>query len=59
MNEAGSERSFKLEIYLGDEFTQNQFMYASGALVTIHKQDLKPLVVAEGKFLATKSERTR
>jgi hypothetical protein len=54
MNEAGSERSFKLELYLGDEFSQNQFMYASGAIVTIHKQDLNPLVAAEGKFFATK-----
>jgi hypothetical protein len=35
MNEAGSDRSLKLELYLGDEFSENEFMYSGGAIASI------------------------
>jgi hypothetical protein len=54
MNEAGSDRSFKLELFLGDEFTQGIYMYNSGARVAIHNQTHFPLIATEGKDLTTK-----
>ena len=54
MNEAGSDRSFNLQLYLGDEFSQGEFMFSSGAVVAIHNQSVQPLMAAEGKFLSTK-----
>lgn len=53
INEPGSERSFKLELFLGDEFSQGIWMQQSGAKVIVHNQTVNPLVEAEGQELAT------
>lgn len=53
INEPGSDRSFKLELFLGDEFTQGIFMQQSGARVVVHNQSITPLIEAEGKELST------
>lgn len=53
INEPGSDRSFKLELFLGDEFTQGIYMQQSGARVVVHNQSITPLIEAEGKELAT------
>ncbi|CAF0708691.1 unnamed protein product [Brachionus calyciflorus] len=53
MNEPGSDRSFKLELFLGDEFSQGIWMQQSGARVIVHNQSVEALIEAEGKELAT------
>ena len=53
INEPGSDRSFKLELFLGDEFKQGIYMDQSGARVVVHNQSITPLMEQEGKDLST------
>jgi hypothetical protein len=53
MNEAGSDRSFKLELFLGDEWSQGIYMVQSGARVVVHNQSVTPLIDVEGQDLST------
>ena len=53
MTEPGSDRSFKLELFLGDEISLGNYMIQSGAIVVIHNQSYTPLVEQEGLLLST------
>lgn len=53
MSEPGSDRSFKLELFLGDEFNLGNYMIQSGAIVVIHNQSYTPLIEQEGLLLST------
>lgn len=53
ITEPGSDRSFKLELFLGDEWSQGIFMEQSGGVVVVHNQSTTPMLQTEGKQLAT------
>ena len=53
MNEPGSDHSFKLELFLGDEIALGYYMIQSGAVVVIHNQSYTPLIEQEGLLLST------
>ena len=53
INEAGSDRSLKLELFLGDDVTQSQFIMNSGARIVVHNQTVYPLISSEGKDIST------
>lgn len=48
VNEAGSDRSLKLELFIGDDATQSQYMLNSGARVVVHNQTITPIINSEG-----------
>lgn len=48
INEAGSDQSLKLELFLGYDLTQSQFILNSGARVVVHNQTTKPIINNEG-----------
>ena len=47
-NEAGPDGAFKLELFLGDDEYQNQYILNSGARVVIHNQSVTPIIISEG-----------
>ena len=53
ITESGSDKSFRLEIFLGDEFAQGAFMYQSGARIAIHNQSKVPDLISEGLDAST------
>ena len=53
ISEAGSDKSFKLELFLGDEFYQSEYALNSGARVLIHNQSITPIYQSEGKDVAS------
>jgi hypothetical protein len=53
VNEAGSDRGLSLELFLGDDPTQSQFVTNSGARVVIHNQSTTPLINSEGVDIST------
>jgi acid-sensing ion channel 2 len=53
VNEAGSDRSLRLELFLGDDGFQSQFILNSGARVVIHNQNTTPIISSEGKDIST------
>jgi hypothetical protein len=53
MNEAGSDRSLRIELFLGDEFSQGKYLYNSGAHVVVHNQSITPLIETEGRDIST------
>lgn len=48
INEAGSDQSLKLELFLGYDLTQSQYILNSGARVIIHNQSFTPIISSEG-----------
>jgi len=52
-NEAGPVGALKLELFLGDDDYQNQFILNSGAHIVVHNQSLTPIIVSEGIDIAT------
>lgn len=52
-NEAGPDGALKLELFLGDDDYQNQFILNSGAHIVVHNQSLAPIIVSEGVDIAT------
>lgn len=53
VNEAGSDRSLNLELFIGDDATQSQYMLNSGARVVVHNQSISPIISSEGIDIAT------
>ena len=53
VNEAGSDRGLSIELFLGDDVTQSQFVLNSGARVVIHNQSITPIIISEGVDIAT------
>lgn len=53
ISEAGSDKSFRLELYLGDESFQSEFLLNSGARVIVHNQSVTPLFESEGRDVAS------
>ncbi|RNA27956.1 acid-sensing ion channel 1 isoform X2 [Brachionus plicatilis] len=48
INEAGADQSLKLELFLGYDLTQSQYILNSGARVVVHNQSAKPIISNEG-----------
>lgn len=48
INEAGSDQSLKLELFLGYDLTQSQYILNSGARVVVHNQSVRPIISNEG-----------
>ena len=53
ISEAGSDKSFKIELFLGDEFIQSEFLLNSGARVIVHNQSITPIFTSEGRDVAS------
>lgn len=53
INEAGLDKSLQLELFVGDDATQSQFLLNSGLRVTVHDQDITPIIISEGLNIAT------
>ena len=53
INEAGSDGGLKLELFLGDDKYQNQYILNSGARVVVHNQSIAPIIISEGVDVAT------
>ena len=53
ISEAGSDKSFKIELFLGDEFVQSKFVLNSGARVIVHNQSVTPIFTSEGRDVAS------
>jgi hypothetical protein len=53
ISEAGSDKSFKIELFLGDEFIQSEFLLNSGARVIVHNQSVTPIFTSEGRDVAS------
>ena len=53
INEAGSDGGLKLELFLGDDQYQNQYILNSGARVVVHNQTTTPIIISEGIDVAT------
>ncbi|CAF0708689.1 unnamed protein product [Brachionus calyciflorus] len=48
VNDAGSDQSLKLELFLGYDLTQSQYILNSGARVVVHNQSVDPIISSEG-----------
>lgn len=53
ISEAGSDRSFRMDIFLGDDKFQNDFIPNSGARIVIHNQSNTPIISSEGFDIST------
>jgi hypothetical protein len=53
ISEAGSDKSFQLELFLGDEYLQSEFLMNSGARVIVHNQSITPILTSEGRDVAS------
>jgi hypothetical protein len=53
INEAGSDRSLKLELFLGDDAAQSQYILNSGARIIVHNQTVSPIISSEGTDIST------
>lgn len=53
INEAGSDKSLRLELFLGDDYKQTQFILNSGIRLIIHNQSINPIPLSDGFDIAT------
>jgi acid-sensing ion channel 2 len=53
ISQAGSDKSFQLELFLGDESVQSDFLLNSGARVIVHNQSITPIYQSEGRDVAS------
>ncbi len=53
VNDAGSDSGLRLELFLGDDATQSQYILNSGARVVIHDQSETPIIISEGTDVST------
>ena len=53
VSEAGFDMSLKLELFLGDDASQSEFILNSGATVVIHNQSVTPILRSDGNDIAT------
>jgi hypothetical protein len=53
ISEAGSDKSLKIDLFLGDEFIQSEFLLNSGARVIVHNQSVTPIFKSEGRDVAS------
>ena len=53
VNEAGPDKSLQLELFVGNDQTQSQYILNSGVRVIVHDQDVTPIIISEGINIAT------
>ena len=53
INEAGSDRSFRVELLIGEDAEQSEFILNSGARIVVHNQSVTPIISSEGKDIST------
>ena len=53
ISEAGSDKSFQLELFICDDWDQSEFQMNSGIRIIVHNQSVTPLLTSEGKNLAS------
>ena len=53
VGEPGSVHGLRLQLFLGDEFSQEEYTIYSAARIVIHNQNITPIIESEGKDIPT------